>query len=1034
MVNVARRPLLPTSVLLLVGLLLAMLVGPAVGRAGAAPSATPPVTSGLQLWYEAGTESAADGATLTRWHDKSGFGRDLTAASSAAAPVFRANALNGRPALEFNGVTNLMKTYGSTFSLSQPTTFFIVYRSLDTNTGARAFVFDSRNSSVRQVLGRPAQNQIRLYANADLDFPFITYPFPSYGTWTGIYNGTSSALYEDGQLVGSGYAGMSALEGFTVGGLNSAGTDGYDLSHSLVAEILYYSGVLSPANRGAVESWLNEKYATSEPPTPPSSTAAPTVSGTAADDQLLTAADGTWSGSQPLSFARQWQRCNTSGGACADISQATGSTYRLTGADVGSTIRVKVTATNSQGSASATSAPTATVVAAKPQSTAKPSISGMPRDGSTLTADKGTWTGSAPISYQYQWRRCDRSGGACTDISGASATTYVPGTDDVGSTLRVAVTATNAVGSATATSDATPTIGSSSGAGAPPVTNGLQIWYDANAETYTDGAKVTSWKDLSGHSRDLSAATTAQAPTYRAAAVNGRAAVEFDGLNSVMKTYGTNFTLPQPTTFFIVYKSLDVATPGFEAYIFDSRNAIDRQLFGLGPYTNTEMYANTDIELATPYPFPDFQIWNGQLDSADSAAWRNGDLVASGYAGGGALGTGFTLGGLSTDADNGTGLYKASHSLVAEVLYYTGKLSATDRQSMVDWLNSKYRVIAPPTAPSNASSPTISGNTRQGATLTGNDGTWNGTLPMTFSYQWRRCDAAGANCVDIPGATTSKTVPQSTTTYSEYGVTATDVGATLRLRVTATNSAGSTTATSEPTAAIAAADSTAQPPVTSGLQLWYSADAAGYANGQAVTRWSDDSGYGRDLTAATPAAAPVYRANAVNGHAAIEFDGVSSLMKTYEKTFTLAQPMTFFIVYEQLDAAGPSNEAYVLDSRDSSYRVLFGMGTNGRAQLYANSDLFAPGTFPMTGFEIWSGTADNVYGSLWRNGSRVASGYAGWSANGTGITVGGLNNTGTDGYARSHSLISEILYYSADLNDADRKAVSDWLNAKYAAY
>src|SRR5436853_70626 len=83
--------------------------------------------------------------------------------------------------------------------------FFTVYKSLDSNTTARAFVFDSRNSSIRQVLGRPAGSQIRLYANADLDFPFITYPFAGYSTWAGIYDGTSSALYRDGALVGSGY-------------------------------------------------------------------------------------------------------------------------------------------------------------------------------------------------------------------------------------------------------------------------------------------------------------------------------------------------------------------------------------------------------------------------------------------------------------------------------------------------------------------------------------------------------------------------------------------------------------------------------------------------------------------------------------------------------------------------------------------------------------------------------------------------------------------------------------------------------------
>ena len=60
--------------------------------------------------------------------------------------------------------------------------------------------------------------------------------------------------------------------------------------------------------------------------------------------------------------------------------------------------------------------------------------------------------------------------------------------------------------------------------------------------------------------------------------------------------------------------------------------------------------------------------------------------------------------------------------------------------------------------------PTITGTAQQGQTLTATPGTW--TAPdATFGYQWQRCDAAGANCVAVPGATTST-----------YAVTAADVG------------------------------------------------------------------------------------------------------------------------------------------------------------------------------------------------------------------------------------------------------------------
>jgi hypothetical protein len=75
---------------------------------------------------------------------------------------------------------------------------------------------------------------------------------------------------------------------------------------------------------------------------------------------VLTAQNGTWA-NEPTSFTYAWQRCDSSGGKCAPISGATAQTYTLVAADVGSTLRVEVTAANTAGSASATSLQTAVV-------------------------------------------------------------------------------------------------------------------------------------------------------------------------------------------------------------------------------------------------------------------------------------------------------------------------------------------------------------------------------------------------------------------------------------------------------------------------------------------------------------------------------------------------------------------------------------------------------------------------------------------------------------------------------------------------
>ncbi len=136
------------------------------------------------------------------------------------------------------------------------------------------------------------------------------------------------------------------------------------------------------------------------------------------------------------------------------MSGATAATYALTSADLGFAIQLTVTATNSVGHASASSGKTAIVTAAPPQNTVPPSISGTVSDGQTLTASKGSWTGSAPITYAYQWDRCDGAGLSCTNIAGATATTYLLAAADEGNELRVIVTATNSRGVVSATSAA----------------------------------------------------------------------------------------------------------------------------------------------------------------------------------------------------------------------------------------------------------------------------------------------------------------------------------------------------------------------------------------------------------------------------------------------------------------------------------------------------------------------------------------------------------------------------------------------------
>lgn len=109
----------------------------------------------------------------------------------------------------------------------------------------------------------------------------------------------------------------------------------------------------------------------------PTNQSPPTITGTPEVGSTLSASSGSWNGTTPITYSYQFRRCGPNGGSCAGISGANKSTYNLKSADRGSTIRVRVTAKNSDGSAQLESAPTAVVTApAAPAPTGCPTGTG----------------------------------------------------------------------------------------------------------------------------------------------------------------------------------------------------------------------------------------------------------------------------------------------------------------------------------------------------------------------------------------------------------------------------------------------------------------------------------------------------------------------------------------------------------------------------------------------------------------------------------------------------------------------------------
>ncbi len=135
--------------------------------------------------------------------------------------------------------------------------------------------------------------------------------------------------------------------------------------------VLYYAGMVmsQPTNLGNVSNVVRRNFdvgintgvyeVPSAPASAPANLFLPSISGIAQVGQTLTALEGSWS-NNPSSFQYQWQEND---GGWGNISGAINKTYTPIVGEVGNPLRVIVTAINGTGNASATSAPTADVIA-----------------------------------------------------------------------------------------------------------------------------------------------------------------------------------------------------------------------------------------------------------------------------------------------------------------------------------------------------------------------------------------------------------------------------------------------------------------------------------------------------------------------------------------------------------------------------------------------------------------------------------------------------------------------------------------------
>lgn len=81
-----------------------------------------------------------------------------------------------------------------------------------------------------------------------------------------------------------------------------------------------------------------------------------------------------------------------------------------------------------------------------PSNTVAPEVSGTPQVGQTINTSSGTWSGTAPITYEYRWQASADGATGWANIAGATASTLTPQVEQQGLYLRAMVRGTNAAG------------------------------------------------------------------------------------------------------------------------------------------------------------------------------------------------------------------------------------------------------------------------------------------------------------------------------------------------------------------------------------------------------------------------------------------------------------------------------------------------------------------------------------------------------------------------------------------------------------
>lgn len=484
----------------------------------------------------------------------------------------------------------------------------------------------------------------------------------------------------------------------------------------------------------------------------PVNTGVPEVTGGPIVGIASVASAGTWDGTPAPDFSYQWQKCPSAVdlARCAAIAGATTNSYTPVASDAGQFLRIKVTASNLSGSAVAYSAVNASyLVASRPAITTAPALTGSITQGTTLTATRGIWTGVPAPVLSVQWYRCAEALGApasaipgdCAPIEGQTTLTYTSREADLGSAIRVAISATNGSGTVYAVTAATARIASLPRATVAPEIIGdpavgeLLAVRGATWIAVPAADSVFQWLRCTAL-LESSCTSIAGATGETYVTTLSDAGLWMRVQETATNPAGSSTSLSLPTS--------QITVP--------ASNSVAPSLSGT-PTRGSRLTGSAGTWVGVPTPSLTYSWYRCNEQVIAAVEPQDGCVVIAGAV---------TLSYQLTDSD----LEK----------YVVFGVTGTNAGRSVLVLTAASGMVSVP--PLNSSLPTVSGSFTEGSTLIGSAGTWQGTPTPVLDYQWMRCSAAAdtLRCSEILEAT------DLTYTISEA-----DVGSWLRLRITGSN-------------------------------------------------------------------------------------------------------------------------------------------------------------------------------------------------------------------------------------------------------